>query len=108
MPKAYEQSPTQSLLSQITPPAFADTPLAPAHPYPGWHSPGGGDASALLPWIDDDLREHHEEEHESPVKRGIDAVETAHTAVDLIADGGKSLRDLRGPVQELLESESGT
>ncbi len=57
MSNGFAQAKTvQTPTSPQTPANLHEQPAVPAHPYPGWMSPGGGDSTALLPWIDDDLR----------------------------------------------------
>ena len=69
-----------------------DAPLAPPHPYPGWKPTGRGDASALAPYIDDDLREEHEPSN--PVATGLDILEKGHVAAEGIVNGGKRAKTL--------------
>lgn len=86
--------------SQLAPPSlghmfktgslFEDPVLdrAPADPYPGWKPKAGGDASALAPYVDDDLRE--EKEPSNPVGAGISIADGVHTAADAVIEGETS------------------
>jgi hypothetical protein len=106
MSQSFEKAPDQALsianpFAAITAP-FREEPLPPVHPYPGWKPTARGDSNALLPWIDDDLRE----QSSNPVATGISIVDKAHLAADAAMNGGTLVSKLSHEASELISGEA--
>jgi hypothetical protein len=99
---AFEEkfAPPNPFASVPTP--WREDVTAPAHPYPNWKPTARGDAGALSPYVDDDLRE----EPSNPVTTGISAVDKAHLTADAIINGGTELSELGHEATSLFTGEA--
>jgi hypothetical protein len=82
-----------------------DAPAAQPHPYPGWKPNGRGDSNALLPFIDDDLRE--EKEPSNPVGTGLTIGDGALLATDAIVNAKEPTEELGKGAARLFTGEAG-
>lgn len=73
-----------------------------AHPYPDWKPSARGDASALLPYIDDDLRE----EPENPVSPWLSGVDNTHLLGDAAIYGDAPVQHLGEHASHVLSGET--
>ncbi len=108
MSNSFEQTPNP-LLSVLPPlsPDLHEEPLAPANPFLGWMSPGGGDSSALLPWVDDDLRQ--EDEPSTPVGLGLGLADAGGLVGEALTKGGQPVGAAFGhEVAQIFEGEAST
>jgi len=88
MSNRFEQTPNPllSVLPSLKP-DLHEEPASPANPFLGWMSPGGGDSSALLPWVDDDLGRTESEDPFKPVSTALTAIDGVHFAHEVIHEG---------------------
>src|SRR2546421_13083802 len=91
MSRGFEQAPSiANPFASVPNPFRHDEPAPAADPYPGWKPTSRGDSNALLPYVDDDVRD----EPITPVNRPLLAGDVGHVIADGAIDGGVEAENL--------------